>query len=67
MGAEIRVFIEAERGSRDKHSYDEQTLERLRTVRLSAAYPFPTASCSARPARMVTRSPEAADRLLRSC
>ena len=37
----MRVFIENEAGSRQKHTWDERTLERLRTVEVSAAYPFP--------------------------
>ena len=37
----MRVFIENEAGSWRKHVYDERTLERLRTVEVSAAYPFP--------------------------
>ena len=37
----MRVFIENEAGSRRKNSYDERTLVQLRTVEVSAAYPFP--------------------------
>jgi inorganic pyrophosphatase len=37
----MRVFIENEAGSRHKHIWDERTLERLRSVEVSAAYPFP--------------------------
>jgi inorganic pyrophosphatase len=37
----MRVFIENEAGSRRKNVYDERTLARLRTVEVSAAYPFP--------------------------
>jgi inorganic pyrophosphatase len=37
----MQVFIENEAGARRKHVYDERTLERLRTVEVSAAYPFP--------------------------
>jgi inorganic pyrophosphatase len=37
----MRVFIENEAGSRRKNIYDERTLAHLRTVGVSAAYPFP--------------------------
>ena len=37
----MRVFIENEAGSRRKNIYDERTLVQLRTVEVSAAYPFP--------------------------
>jgi inorganic pyrophosphatase len=37
----MRVFIENEAGSRRKNIYDERTLVHLRTVEVSAAYPFP--------------------------
>ena len=37
----MRVFIENEAGSRRKNIYDERTLAHLRTVEVSAAYPFP--------------------------
>jgi inorganic pyrophosphatase len=37
----MRVFIENEAGSRRKNVYDERTLAHLRTVEVSAAYPFP--------------------------
>jgi inorganic pyrophosphatase len=37
----MRVFIENEAGSRRKNIYDERTLTHLRTVEVSAAYPFP--------------------------
>ncbi len=37
----MRVFIENEAGSRRKNIYDERTLAHLRSVEVSAAYPFP--------------------------
>lgn len=37
----MRVFIENEAGSRRKSTFDERTLRRLKTVDVSAAYPFP--------------------------
>ena len=37
----MRVFIENEAGSRRKHTYDERTLRLVRSVEVSAAYPFP--------------------------
>jgi inorganic pyrophosphatase len=37
----MRVFIENEAGSRRKNVYDERTLALLRTVDVSAAYPYP--------------------------
>ena len=37
----MRVFIENESGSRRKHVYDARTLAHLRTVDVSAAYPYP--------------------------
>ncbi len=37
----MRVFIENEAGSRRKHIYDEGTLAHLRSVEVSAAYPYP--------------------------
>ena len=37
----MRVFIENEAGARRKHVFDERTLAHLRTVDVSAAYPFP--------------------------
>jgi len=37
----MRVFIENEAGSRQKSTYDARTLRHLRTVDVSAAYPFP--------------------------
>jgi inorganic pyrophosphatase len=37
----MRVFIENEAGTRRKNIYDERTLAHLRTVEVSAAYPFP--------------------------
>ena len=37
----MRVFIENEVGSRRKNIYDERTLAHLRSVEVSAAYPFP--------------------------
>jgi inorganic pyrophosphatase len=37
----MRVFIENEAGSRRKNIYDERTLTHLRSVEVSAAYPFP--------------------------
>jgi inorganic pyrophosphatase len=40
-GKTMRVFIENEAGSRQKHIWDERTLERLRSVEISAPYPFP--------------------------
>lgn len=37
----MRVFIENEAGSRRKRIFDERTLVHLRTVDVSAAYPYP--------------------------
>jgi inorganic pyrophosphatase len=37
----MRVFIENEAGSVRKHVYDERTLMLLRSVEVSAAYPYP--------------------------
>jgi inorganic pyrophosphatase len=37
----MRVFIENEVGSRRKNTYDERTLALLRSVDVSAAYPYP--------------------------
>ena len=37
----IRVFIQNEAGSDQKHMYDEKTLEYQRTVTVARAYPFP--------------------------
>src|SRR5262245_57306473 len=37
----MRVFIENEAGSRRKNIYDERTLAHLRSVEVSADYPFP--------------------------
>lgn len=37
----MRVFIENEAGSRHKNTYDERTLRHVKTVEVSAAYPFP--------------------------
>jgi hypothetical protein len=37
----MRVFIENESGSKRKNIYDAHTLAHLRTVEVSAAYPFP--------------------------
>lgn len=37
----MRVFIENEAGSRRKNIYDERTLAHVRTVDVSAAYPYP--------------------------
>lgn len=37
----MRVFIENEAGSRRKNIYDERTLRHLRTVDVSASYPYP--------------------------
>lgn len=37
----MQVFVENEAGSRRKNVYDERTLQYLRTVDVSAAYPFP--------------------------
>ncbi len=37
----MRVFIENLAGSRQKNIYDERTLAHLRTVDVSAAYPYP--------------------------
>lgn len=37
----MRVFIENEAGSRRKHTYDERTFRLVRSVEVSAAYPFP--------------------------
>jgi inorganic pyrophosphatase len=37
----MRVFIENEAGSRRKNIYDERTLAHLRSIEVSAAYPFP--------------------------
>ena len=46
----MRVFIENDAGSRRKNIYDEGTLAHLRSVEVSAAYPFPYGLCSARSA-----------------
>ena len=37
----MQVFIENEAGSRRKNIYDERTLRHLRTVDVSASYPYP--------------------------
>ena len=37
----IRVFIEAQAGSREKGLYDEQTLTYKRTRRINRPYPYP--------------------------
>jgi inorganic pyrophosphatase len=37
----MQVFIENQRGSRRKNIYDERTLQHLRTVDVSASYPYP--------------------------
>jgi inorganic pyrophosphatase len=37
----MRVFIENQAGSRRKNVYDERTFEHLRTVDVSADYPYP--------------------------
>jgi inorganic pyrophosphatase len=37
----MRVFIENQAGSRRKNIYDERTLRHLRTVDVSASYPYP--------------------------
>ena len=37
----MQVFIENEAGSRRKNVYDEQTLQLLRTIEVSASYPYP--------------------------
>jgi inorganic pyrophosphatase len=37
----MQVFIENEAGSRRKNIYDERTLRYLRTVDVSAGYPYP--------------------------
>jgi inorganic pyrophosphatase len=37
----MQVFIENEAGSRCKNVYDERTLQLLRTVAVSASYPYP--------------------------
>ncbi|MBU2511944.1 inorganic diphosphatase [bacterium] len=37
----IKVFIQSEGGSYEKHKYNEKTLEYLTTVRLPLAYPYP--------------------------
>jgi inorganic pyrophosphatase len=37
----MQVFIENQRGSRRKNIYDERTLQHLRTVAVSAGYPYP--------------------------
>ena len=37
----MQVFIENEAGSRRKNIYDERTLRLLRTVDVSASYPYP--------------------------
>jgi inorganic pyrophosphatase len=37
----MQVFIENEAGSRRKNIYDERTLRYLRTVDVSASYPYP--------------------------
>lgn len=36
----LQVFIENEAGSREKKTFDERTLEHLKTESVSAAYPF---------------------------
>jgi inorganic pyrophosphatase len=37
----MQVFIENQAGSRRKNIYDERTLKHLRTVDVSASYPYP--------------------------
>jgi inorganic pyrophosphatase len=37
----MQVFVENEAGSRRKNIYDERTLRHLRTVDVSATYPYP--------------------------
>lgn len=37
----MQVFIENQAGSRRKNIYDERTLRHLRTVHVSASYPYP--------------------------
>jgi inorganic pyrophosphatase len=37
----MQVFIENEAGSRRKNVYDERTLQLLRTIDVSASYPYP--------------------------
>ncbi|MFY9686179.1 MAG: inorganic diphosphatase [Pseudolabrys sp.] len=37
----MQVFIENQAGSRRKNIYDERTLRHLRTVDVSASYPYP--------------------------
>ena len=37
----IKVFIQNEAGSDQKHLHDEKTLEYKHTVRVSRSYPFP--------------------------
>lgn len=37
----MRVFIENQAGSRRKNIYDERTLRHLRTIDVSASYPYP--------------------------
>ncbi|HET9717369.1 MAG TPA: inorganic diphosphatase [Pseudolabrys sp.] len=37
----MQVFIENEAGSRRKNVYDERTMRRLRTIDVSASYPYP--------------------------
>jgi len=37
----MQVFIENQPGSRHKNIYDERTLRHLRTVDVSASYPYP--------------------------
>jgi inorganic pyrophosphatase len=37
----MQVFIENQAGSRHKNIYDERTLRHLRTIDVSASYPYP--------------------------
>jgi inorganic pyrophosphatase len=37
----VRVFIQNEAGSNQKHYHDEKTLEWKRVASVSSAYPFP--------------------------
>ena len=37
----MQVFIENEAGSREKHTFDEQSLHLVKTATVSARYPFP--------------------------
>jgi len=37
----VQVFVECSRGSREKHRYNEQTLEYQETARVLEPYPYP--------------------------